>query len=155
MAFTYKPNYDRVGKFIGVIRGDGAAVPNDPGNLDWVEFLKWNTRPDPLDTSDKPVVFKTRRSLIDIYQDLGALTAGQKGAVWGDLGSGSPRKYLLTDGLNTAAIGALDWSATDSGAVGNALTAARMRIAAMYTQDHPDYLVHPAFDPSINVPGDQ
>lgn len=95
------------------------------------------------------------RPLYAIYVDLQALSAAQKIEVWNDLSSGSPKKYLLGTGPNTAAIGALDWAVTDSGATGASLTAARLRIATAYVQDNPEYLVHPSFDPGINVPGDQ
>lgn len=95
------------------------------------------------------------RPLYAIYVDLQALSTAQKLEVWNDLSSGSPKKYLLGTGPNTAAIGALDWAVTDSGATGASLTAARLRIATAYVQDNPEYLVHPSFDPGINVPGDQ
>lgn len=95
------------------------------------------------------------RTLASIYADLQALSNANKAAVWGDLSGGSPKKYLAGLGGNTAAIGALDWAATESGATGHALTAARLRIAAMYCQDHPAYLVNPAFAPAVNVPGDE
>ena len=95
------------------------------------------------------------RPLYAIYTDLQALSTTQKTEVWTDLTSGTPKKYFLDTGPNAAAIGALDWAATDSGATGAALTAARIRIAAFYVQDNPNYLVNPSFDPGINVPGDQ
>ncbi len=90
-----------------------------------------------------------------IYADLMALTTLQKTNVWTDLSSGTPKKYLLDTGANTAAIAALDWAVTDAGATGAALTAAKLRIAAAYVQDNPAYLVNPSFDLSINVAGDQ
>lgn len=95
------------------------------------------------------------RTLAGIYGDLKALTAAQKTNVWADLAAGTPPKYLTDEGPNAAAIGVLDWAATDAGATGAALTAARLRIAAAYCQDNPGYLVQPPFDPSINVAGDQ
>jgi hypothetical protein len=98
---------------------------------------------------------RVKRAGYLIYGDLQALTNAQKTAVWTDLSEGSPRKYLRDAGPNAAAIAALDWSANDSGAVGASLTSARMRIAAAYVQDNPTYLVQPAFDPTINVAGDQ
>ena len=98
---------------------------------------------------------KGPRPLFNIYTDLQALTATQKTNVWNDLSSGTPKKYFLDTGTNTAAIVALDWAATDSGATGAALTAARLRITAMYVQDNPHYLVNPTFDNTINVAGDQ
>lgn len=95
------------------------------------------------------------RPLYAIYNDLVALTTTQQTNAWNDLSSGTPKKYLLDVGPNAAAIGALDWAVTDSGATGASLLHARLRVGAMYVQDNPSYLVNPAFDPSINVPGDQ
>jgi hypothetical protein len=102
-----------------------------------------------------PPAPRVPRTLVAIYTDLQALTAAQKTSVWTDLSSGTPRKYLAGAGRNAAAIAALDWAATDSGATGNALTAARLRVAAMWCQDNPTYLVNPDFLPAVNVPGDQ
>lgn len=95
------------------------------------------------------------RPLYAIYIDLQALSTTQKTEVWTDLSSGSPKKYYTDVGPNAAAIAALDWAASDSGATGAALTSARLRITASYVQDNPTYLVNPSFDPGINVPGDQ
>lgn len=95
------------------------------------------------------------RPLYAIYADLQALSGPNKTAIWSDLSSGTPKKYLVGVGGNVAAIAALDWAASDSGATGNALTAARLRIAAMYCQDVPGYLVNPPFGTGINVTGDE
>lgn len=95
------------------------------------------------------------RPLYAIYADLSALTNAKKTAIWNDLSSGTPKKYLAGDGPNTAAIGSLDWAVSDSGATGAALTAARLRIAAAYVQDNPTYLVNPSFDNSILIYGDE
>ena len=57
-------------------------------------------------------------------------------------------------GPNAAAIAAIEWATLDSGATGAALTAAKLRLTAMYCQDHPKYLVNPSFDGTINVAGD-
>jgi hypothetical protein len=114
----------------------------------------WQPRPYPETlTADVAVTFKALRTLLAIYTDLQALTAAQKTNVWTDLSSGTPKKYLQDVGRNAAAIAALDWAATDSGATGTALTAAKLRIGAMYVQDNPAYLINPSFDPTINVPG--
>lgn len=93
------------------------------------------------------------RALYQIYNDLAALTTTQQGNAWTDLSSGTPAKYLLDAGPNAAAIAVMDWVVKKSGAAGAALTDARLRIAAMYVQDNASYLVTPAFDPTINVPG--
>lgn len=98
---------------------------------------------------------RTSRLMCSIYSDLLTLNTTQQTNAWSDLSSGTPKKYLLDTGINAAAIGALDWAVTDSGATDTALKNARLRIAAAYIQDNPTYLVNPTFDPTINVPGDQ
>src|SRR5262245_2149548 len=95
------------------------------------------------------------RPLWQIYQDVAALSAAQKTNVWNDLNSGTPKKYLKAVGPNAAAVNALDWAITMTAPTGAALQSAQQRIMAMACQDYPDYLVHPAFDPSINVSGDE
>lgn len=51
----YTQNYSAIsGKLVGVIRDDGAAIPINPDNRDWVAFLVWNTsQSSPLDMSDR------------------------------------------------------------------------------------------------------
>lgn len=96
------------------------------------------------------------RTLFAIRADLNALSAGQKTAVWSDLSGGSPPKWALDAGRNAAAIAAIEWAATvPAGITAAERTEARLRLAAMYVQDNPAYLVNPAFDPTINVPGDE
>jgi hypothetical protein len=141
------------------INGSNYAGPGSPaGNIE----IAYSA---PLDTSQKTLLDQTvaahvpagprkPRALYDIYTDIKGLTTAQKQSIWTDLGGGSPRKYLLDVGPNAAGIGALDWAVTDSGAAGASLQGAQMRIAAFYTQDNPNYLVHPPFDTSIDVPGD-
>lgn len=109
------------------------------------------------DAANKLAVAAHRKPLplYTIYTNLKALTVAQQTAIWNDISSGVPAKYLLDTGPNTAAIAALDWSVTDSGAMGAALTAARFRIVTCYVQDVPKYLVNPIFAPTVNVPGDQ
>lgn len=155
--YTYTLVYNRYsGVCNGALRSDGLNVPRDEANADWQAFLAWNaTQTPPLSLDPIAPFVRKQRPLYAIYADLQALTAAQKTAVWSDLSSGTPKKYLTDAGPNAAAIGALDWAASDSGATGASLTAARMRITAAYCQDNPSYLVHPSFDATINVPGDQ
>jgi hypothetical protein len=110
-----------------------------------------------LDLADLSPDARVPRPLWQIYQDVAALTAAQKQAIWADLTSGPPslpKKYLRAVGPNAAAVNALDWAVTDSGAAGASLQSAQTRMISMICQDYPDYLVNPAFDPTINVPGD-
>jgi hypothetical protein len=92
-----------------------------------------------------------QRSMADLFIAISALTNAQKTAIWTDLSSGSPAKYLLSEGAAEAGIAALDWAIKDSGATGASLTNARLRIAAMYAYDNPLYLVNPSFDATINI----
>ena len=94
------------------------------------------------------------RPLYQIYNDLSALTTTQQSNIWTDFSSGTPPKYLLDAGDNAAAIVVLDWVVRKSGATGAALLDAKLRAVTMYVQDNVDYLVTPAFDTTINVPGD-
>lgn len=62
----------------GVVRlQDGATIPNDPGNLDWVAFQKWlaqGNTPQPADPPT-PVAINKREVAIDAL-----LTATAKNA---------------------------------------------------------------------------
>lgn len=96
------------------------------------------------------------RTLFAIRSDLNGLTNPQKLTVWSDLSSGSPPKWATDAGPNAAAIAAIEWAATvPAGVTVAEKTEARLRLVSMYVQDNPDYLVHPAFDGDINVPGDE
>lgn len=102
---------------------------------------------------------RVARSIYAIYTDLAALTTTQQTNVWNDLSAIATGqivpKYLLDAGGDTAAIVVMDWVIKKSGTSGANLTDARLRIASMYVQDNPKYLVHPTFDSTINIPGDQ
>lgn len=95
------------------------------------------------------------RRLYDIWQALNALSAGQQSAIWTDITSGTPPKWALAEGDNAGAILALHWSALNSGATTANLNDAKRRLVAMYCQMYPNYLIHPSFDSTINVPGDE
>ena len=94
-----------------------------------------------------------KRTLLAIVADLNALTGAQKNAVWTDITSGSPPKWSTDAGPNAAAIAVLHAVATMTGLSNADLLIVKIRGVAMYVQDNPGYLVNPAFDPSINVPG--
>lgn len=100
------------------------------------------------------VVPSHKRTIYSIRASLNALSAAQKNAVWSDLSSGTPPKWALDAGPNAAAIAAIEWAATvPAGVTATEKTEARLRLAAMYCQDNPKYLVNPAFDPTINIDG--
>lgn len=96
------------------------------------------------------------RTIFAIRQQLNTLTNGQKTAIWTNLSAGTPPLWALDAGPNAAAIAAIEWGATvPAGVTAAEKTEARLRLAAMYVQDNPRYLVNPAFDPTINVAGDE
>lgn len=92
-----------------------------------------------------------QKSIYEIYNALNALTNSQKTAIWNDISSGSPAKYLLSEGIGASGIAVLDWAVRDSGATGASLTNARLRIVALYLLDNPLYLKNPSFDLTINL----
>lgn len=100
------------------------------------------------------LVIKTARPLYEIYNDFIQHTTGQeKNAIWQDMNAGNPKKYALSTGLNAGAISALDWAVQASGAGPSAIEYAQGRLVALYTQDNPEYLIHPPFAPNVNIPG--
>lgn len=90
-----------------------------------------------------------------IFAALSALTGPQKTAVWADLTGGSPAKWTSDRGPNAAAIlMCVGITVSLAGAMTAAqLTDMKVRAVAAYVLDNPLYLVNPAFDPTINVPG--
>lgn len=157
----YRLNYEIDGSVIGVsrINDNGTETSATRGSPLWQEFLAWNaTQPVPLDPSKPGPKARFLRTLLSIYTDLLTLTDGvngQKAKVWADLSSGTPAKYLTDAGADADGIACLDWAVRFSGLGVAAVTDAKLRLAAIYCRDNPNYLVHPTFDPSINVLGDQ
>lgn len=98
---------------------------------------------------------RRKRTIHAIYTDIGALTSAKQTAVWNDLNAGSPPKWALDAGPNAAAIVAIHWSAANSGATAANVNDARRRLAAAYVQDNVTYLLNPAFDPTISIPGEE
>lgn len=95
-----------------------------------------------------------KRSFLAIYNDLAALTSGQKAAVWAALTAGSPPLWATDDGPDAGAVAALSVAAIDlTGLSAGVQTAARMKMVAAYVRDNPLWLVAPTFDPTVNVPG--
>src|SRR5262249_4417502 len=93
-----------------------------------------------------------------IRGDIQALTTTQWNLVWADLSAPAtpiPRKYLGDYGTNAGPIFVFDWSLYVSGPTAAQQKAGQISLAAMYSQDNPNYLVHPPFHSTINVPGDE
>jgi len=95
------------------------------------------------------------RMLPAIFTDLNALTAAQKTNINTDLFGGTPPKWQSDLGVNAASLFILE-AVADLGNLTTAQqTTMKMKACAAYVQDNPNYLVHPTFDATINVAGDQ
>lgn len=103
------------------------------------------------DAINKLAVLRAPRTLPAIFTDLNALTAGQKANVATDLYTGTAltMRILNYTGPNAALI-----AITYFGLPQPLTAAQKIGLVAAYVQDNPLYLVHPAFDASINVAGD-
>jgi hypothetical protein len=96
---------------------------------------------------------RQKRLVYDILVDVNALTNQQKVAIWADLMSGDPPKLYLDAGPNLGAIIALDFSAQIPATItATEKNIAKARVISLYTHDVDAYLVHPPFDPTIDVP---
>lgn len=108
-----------------------------------------------------PLLLGSQKSLLTIFQELNALSAAQKNAVWIAFTAGNPPKWAQdgndgsTWGTHADAVSAHSGLAIDlpvSGGWTVALqTKARLQMVAVYLLDNPKWLVNPAFDPTINV----
>jgi len=95
------------------------------------------------------------RVLYSIWQDIGALTGAQKTAIATDLFSGTPPKVSQDTGPNAPVLLTLsDLQKMAALSTADKQSAQRSAIS-IFTLDNPTYLVHPPFDPTINVPGDE
>jgi len=107
------------------------------------------------------------RTMYAIASDIFALSGSlptpaagtQKAHVIADLFTGSlaagAQKWQQDPGPNAAAMSAVYAAITASNGLATFNAAQQLIMAAMYVQDNPTYLVNPAFDATINVPGDQ
>lgn len=92
----------------------------------------------------------------DIVDALKALTTAQKNAVWADItAGGAAAKWRVHRGPHTSLICTQHSLATATGTSAADVLDAKIHGVAYYCLDNPTYLVNPAFDPSINVPGDE
>ncbi len=108
------------------------------------------------------VVYNTNGTLLGIrktpaaiYAALSTLTATQKTNIWTAFSAGSPALWSTDDGPNAGAIGiGFGIVANLASAMTTAqLTDMKLRAVTAYVLDNPEWLVHPAFDATINLPG--
>ena len=95
------------------------------------------------------------RLIFDVWHDIGALTGTQKTKIWLDLQSGTPPKWTQDRGPNAADLHIVWLMATQLGLVAADKQSSQQMLMSIYTVDNPTYLVHPPFDDTINVPGDE
>lgn len=150
----YHMHYDMDGTPHIVRDADGAWIPQDDDNGDFRDFLAWNAaQPVPLDYTTPGPKARRTRSLWAIHDDVEALSPNQRGKVWNDLNAASPPKYRAP-GPHAPHI--LTLFCADKLLPGNPpVTHTQLGIIVYYVADNPDYLVAPAFDPSIMIPGDE
>jgi len=93
------------------------------------------------------------RPLWDIKTQLQQLPYDQLQSIFDDLWQGQPPKLLQAESIHMPGMFALYcvWQFTNTGAVD--ADSARIYGTAMYAQDNPIYLINPAFNPIIDVPG--
>lgn len=94
---------------------------------------------------------KLSKSVKQLYDEIQALSAGQKTNIWTDISTNL--KYFANGSFNEGSIATMHYAATFTGISGATLTAARSIIVALYVQDNPLYLINPTFDTSVNIPG--
>jgi hypothetical protein len=96
------------------------------------------------------------RAMFDIYADIKALSAQKQAAIAADIGVNNYEKLKSMHPPQDAPVAVLHWCVTSlAAATQTERYDAYARIEAMYCQQFPDYLVHPVFDTSINIPGDE
>lgn len=94
------------------------------------------------------------RNPAELRTAINALTAQQKNAIWADLNGGNPPKWSTGTGASVRAMIVLHWAASSITLLPADVNEARLRMAVLWVMDNPNYLVQPAFDRTINVPGD-
>jgi len=110
-------------------------------------------------TFDLTVNVRRPRPLWSIRGDVQALSVGQFSNVWNDLSApvsgGPPRKYLTDYGTNAGTIFVYDHVIYVVQGTAAQVKAGQISLTACFSQDNPTYLVHPPWDTSINIPGDE
>jgi hypothetical protein len=98
---------------------------------------------------------RRKRRLYDVFQAIGALSNSQKLAISSDLFSGTPPKFALDEGDDSPDLLVLYVLQLTGGLSTADKNLVKQAAASVYARDNPTYLVHPSFDPTINVPGEE
>lgn len=91
----------------------------------------------------------------DVRADLQALSGPQKAAVWAAFTAGSPPLYQTDRGPHGAALALVQFLGETTAFATAEQTEFQLRAVALYLLDNPGWLVKPAFDPTINIAGDE
>ena len=120
-----------------------------------VVLVAWPTTSGPYryDAANQLAVQLVANSLLFLENSLKALTQAQKTAIWNDFTSGNPQKWSTDTGPNAPSIAICHLLGTSGTLNATDLSNCKMESVAFYVMDNPNYLVHPPFDPSINIPG--
>lgn len=163
-GYNYSQTIADLGRQIeGITQGSPAQTSLPTVNTDGEVHLQFDGSLSAQQKFDIDTIFSERgltyqgrdkRTIWAIKTDLVALTAGQKTAIWNDLNSGSPTKLQDYHGHYEGVLASLKFLADSvAGLSGAEKNDAKALATAMYAQDHPSYLVNPAFDPTISVSG--
>ena len=149
------------GVVTGVNRSDGAFVPYATSNADWQVFLSWNAaQTPPLSLANQSPTALVPLPVFTIGVAIAGLTTSQWSNIVTAFFAGSipssPPAWILHQGLNAAALGAIYVLAVTGAYTVTSLTKPQqIGVMAMICQDAPLTLVNPSFDPTINVAGGQ
>lgn len=89
---------------------------------------------------------RRKRFLNSILADITALSGPKQTAVWNDLNSGNPAKWRTLSSDQAVWVKASQATTT---------LLEKQVAVAFFVRENVKYLVNPAFDPSINIPGDE
>lgn len=152
---TYTKNLDAAGNLTSVtLNATGATIPPDTGNSAYRQYLEWVAAGGVPDVNQAAAA-RIARQIQAIVSDLAALTSTQQSEIWSQFTSGTPPLWQTDAGPLANLLQAWIGTALDLGLPGAALVKAKARAVAIYTVDNPAWLVNPAWDATINVPGDQ
>jgi hypothetical protein len=121
---------------------------HEPGDVPAADEVVVNDEPVPNEDYTRYVP----RMLDDIAADLRALSQNQQIATWNDFMTKQRWKY---QGHNADLLWLAQMLGNQTSLKASEQLEAQIRCVSYYVKDWPDYLVNPAFDPSINVSGKQ